>query len=82
MTSKLSNDFIYSNNLITDKNEKSLVELLIERVEILEVEFGKLKKEVVDIKTTNLQNKKVNVTPPQNIVTISDDDNEDYRSLR
>ncbi|KAF1861518.1 hypothetical protein Lal_00025868, partial [Lupinus albus] len=77
---KFISDSFYSNNIMSNKNEISIVELLIERVETLELEVGKIKKEVVDIKTGNNQNKKVNITPPENIVTISDDDNVECRT--
>ncbi|KAF1897585.1 hypothetical protein Lal_00032342 [Lupinus albus] len=71
---------VYSNNIITDKSETSLVELLIERVELLEEDVRKLKVQVNDLTTGRQQLKNMNLTPASNIVTISDDeDNIDKR---
>ncbi|KAF1888732.1 hypothetical protein Lal_00036774 [Lupinus albus] len=76
---KLPSDSFFSNNIIAEINQPSLIELLIERVEILEKDVVNLKKEVADLKTEKLQVKKFSLTPADKIVTISDDDDMDKR---
>ncbi|KAF1881708.1 hypothetical protein Lal_00032179 [Lupinus albus] len=73
---KLPSDSFFSNNIIAEINQPSLIELLIERVEILEKDVVNLKKEVADLKTEKLQVKKFSLTPADKIVTISDDDDD------